>query len=132
METALIQSYLNSNNLRWAPSTLKSERARLNALPKSWHLKEPKSIYQALVDANRAPYSIKTSFIRMSAAYSWAYPNKLNPFRAFLRSHANLFKYAYQKKSLKISFEQARKVIAQLPVAEQLKARQLLASGMRY
>lgn len=133
MSNSSIEQYIQSNELRWSASTIKSERARLSNLPTSWMTAPPAAVYKQLTARDLSAYTIKTMFIRMSAFYSFLHPNESNPFKEFMRSHANLFKFAYKKRSVNVTFEQAAARIEQIAdERDRLKARQLLASGMRY
>lgn len=106
-----ISKYLEYHESAWAPTTMKSERSRLNVLAP--HLdKSPKDLHQWLKDQGKKPYTIKTTFIRLADLEKWA---KLEPkFQTYLETHQNRFKHAYQKEELEISYEDALSRISSL------------------
>jgi hypothetical protein len=134
--SGLIEEYLADFQLAWAPSTLKTERARLNALRAFLDL-EPKEAYLKL-SAKLRPYTLKVTFGRLANFEGWAiekgYLQGPNKFRAFYKSHANLFKHAYRREVVGITFDEARELILKELTDSQVRAKalDLLKTGMRF
>lgn len=124
----LIVPYLKAHESAWSPTTLKSERARLNGISGLYGL-SPLDLYTTLQSKGMKPYSIKTLFIRLAAMEKWG---KCEPkFQEFLKTHANRFKHAYQKQEIAISYEEAQARIQTLAEPYRTMATSLLASGLR-
>lgn len=88
-----IASYLKAHELAWAPSTLKSERARLNSVADIL-TNGPEAVYK-IKSAELKPYALKTLFIRLA---DFDEHQRLNiGFKAFMKENARLFKHAYVK-----------------------------------
>jgi integrase len=102
-----IEDYIASKQLAWSPSTLSSERSRLLKLAPHIEL-GPRALYDKLIE-DSAPYTVKTSFIRISALMEWM--NVENEFKDFMQSHARLFKHSYKREVLKLDYEEAFKRI---------------------
>lgn len=130
----LLNKYLESKVLSWAPSTLRSEKVRLAAALTALNELTPTQYYQKLVSEGLKPYTIKTIFIRLRKFLLEI--NELEKYKSyndFMSSHQRLFKYAYTKERVKITFEEALKRIDKIPsVTAKAKALQLLYSGMRF
>lgn len=124
-----VQQYIDSKALAWAPSTQRSELARLQkALPAL--STSPLASYQALKPLY-SPYSLKTLFIRLSELSEFVDKDKAK-YKEFIRSHANLFKNAYTRQKVKFTFEQALALIQEvLKGPEQQAAKLMLSSGLR-
>lgn len=132
---SLIEQYINSKRLAWAPTTLKTELSRLNA-----HIvridDSADKVYQDLADGGMKPYAIKTTFIRLGEFYAWLLDAGKrvgeNKFKVFLKANARLFKFAYVTEKLDIDYEEAVRRISWIKDASmQLAARQLLEGGLR-
>lgn len=124
-----VQQYINSKAHAWAPSTLRSELARLRkALP--FLRATPIDSYQAL-QAECSPYSLKTLFIRLGELERATYGT--DNYKQFMRSHANLFKNAYKPKKVAFTFKEALELLEQaLTGTPELQAAKLmLSSGLR-
>lgn len=126
----LIEDYIKAHENAWAPSTLKSERARLNAVADRVTSVAPLALYDELAAAGRSPYSIKTLFIRLADLYTWA--NLDNKWRRFVDENARLFKYAYKREQVNIDYTSAKARIAAIKDKEvRALAFDMLRSGMR-
>jgi integrase len=85
------------------------------------------------------PYSIKTTFVRLGQFHQWLMetdkipPVKLNPWKHFIKANALLFKYSYQTERLKITYEEAKKLVESIQEDHyRHAAQQLLEGGLRY
>jgi len=106
----LIESYLTAHTLAWAPTTLRSERARLNAvahlIPQgAAHLYEQKQ-------ATLKPYALKTLFIRL--ADFELHVNKPWGYRQFMQENARLFKHVYTREAINVSKDNISTLLSQL------------------
>lgn len=131
----IMSLYLESKTLAWAPTTMKSERHRLNAIIDAV-TGDPKVLWASLKD--HAPYSRLTIWTRVSDMWDWSREQGFqsgdkNPYRAFKKQNARLFKNAYRKQPAKITYQEAKSRIAQIQDPEsRAKAEQLLQGGLRY
>jgi site-specific recombinase XerD len=99
----------------------------------------PNALYMSLKQTHK-PYSVKTYFFRVGEFYQWLIEEghtpvliRKNPFKAFMKTNAKLFKYVYQKETLDVGYEEAIGRINRLSCGEtKKKAFELLATGMRY
>lgn len=127
-----IEEYIASQRLAWSDTTLKSESSRLLCIPAS--LRSPREVYDYLVAQGRAPYSIKTTFIRLAKMEQWALSRgKIgdDPYRVFIMEHRRLFKHAYQRIPVNVTFDEALVLIKRLPEDCQQQALTLLNTGLR-
>jgi integrase len=135
METKeLIKQYLEAHRLAWSSSTLKSEASRLHSL-RGWVKVDPALTFEQLSPKYK-PYTVKTMFVRMAKLWDWAIQEEKlsapNPYAKFLKTHRNLFKNAYKKERLDVTFEEARKLLESIRNdAARRKAEQMLTSGLR-
>lgn len=129
----LIELYLDSKTKAWAPSTQKSERSRLESLGEAL-FQGPDELYKSL--ESKAPYTIKTSFIRASAFFDWAVKRgylEANPYQTWMEENRRVFKNAYTAKLPQISYSEAKTRISTIPCkATRNKAMQLLHGGLRW
>lgn len=120
-----IEAYLKDHETAWAPSTLKSEAARLRSCPTD--LTDPEALYVAL--QSKAPYTIKTTFIRVVNLERWA---RVEPrFARWMEKHGRRFKHIYAKEEIKITYEEAVRRIEGLKGRARFHAIGLLRSGVR-
>ena len=130
----LVEKYLESKKNAWAPSTLKSERARLKIL-EGVNLEETSGgvLWNKLLAYD--PYSRCTAFTRVSQLFSWGIDQGLlsgpNPFAQFREENARLFRNNYIRTYPKESFEEAKRKIATLPSPYKEAALTILTSGLR-
>lgn len=137
----LINKYIEAHKLSWAESTLKSEKARLNALkdllqPSSIQ-EDPNALWQALKDRKMSAYTRVITWTRVSHFYYWClsegYLKGSNVYADFRKKNARLFKYTYKRQLPNISFSEARVKILQInnkSIRE--KALEFLSTGMRW
>lgn len=124
----LIPAYLEAKESAWAPTTYKSEKARLNAVAARLGL-APKALHKELEAEGVKPYSIKTLFIRIADLQRWA---KVAPtYQEYLASHKNRFKHVYQKEEIELTWEEALARIQTMEVPYSAMAQSLLATGLR-
>lgn len=137
-DSELVNEYIRSKGLAWARSSLKNERSRLN---KHGHKvnRDPKEVYEELKASGMCNHSIKTTYVRLGQFLQWLIENdkmspvKLNPWKNFLKTHALLFKHAYQVERLKITYDQAKAIVDSMSQDQYRKAaQQLLEGGLRY
>jgi integrase len=127
--TNLIEKYITAHSLAWAPTTLTSERARLNAVA-NLIASGPRALYDARHECMK-PYALKTLFIRLSdfethTGRNWGY-------RRFMKENARLFKHAYTKEAFNVSRDQITTLLLSIesqPVRELAVA--VLRNGLRY
>jgi integrase len=134
--SVLSDEYILSKRMAWARTSLKNERARLNA--HAWRVEqEPAQAYEELVKKMK-PYSIKTTFVRLGEFYQWMIENDKippakNKWKMFLDSHANLFKHAYQSERITINFNEAKmRILTIEDMGCRYASLQLLEGGLRY
>lgn len=125
-----INNYINSKQLAWAPSTLRSESARLHAA-----LDLIQAGAQALLEQGSIrykPYALKTLFIRAGELVEYVYPNLPNEFKMFLKRNARIFKNAYKPERLGVDYKQASQLVSYItdPTAKKL-ATIILKTGLR-
>lgn len=123
-----VQAYLKDHETAWAPSTLKSESARLRKLANIM-IKAPHDVYTILTNQGKKPYTIKTTFVRLVDLERWA---KLEPrFARYMEKHERRFKHLYQKEEVEISYEDAQRRIMELEGKSRQHALGLLQCGVR-
>jgi integrase len=135
----LVKEYIEAQKLRWSESTKRSEWYRLKNITLG-DLEDPQAYYEARRRVGRGPYTLKTEVVRIGEFYEWLREHGYiqlsktgNPWKEFLYSHAKLFKHAYEKETLDVTFEQAVDRIQLIEREDiRLKAMQLLTSGMRF
>ncbi len=122
-----IEAYLEFHKTAWAQSTLKSEQARLRRLFN--HMETPEALHTYLVEQGKAPYTIKTTFVRVCDMERWAsLPRK---FQEYMDRHGNRFKHVYSKEKVEVTYEEAIKRINQLEGRYRIMALGLLSTGAR-
>lgn len=121
-----VQAYIKDHETAWAPSTLKSELARLRRLNLSL---TPAEQYEQLMAQGKKPYTIKTTFIRICALESWA---KLEPkYQDWTDKHDRRFKHSYDKEEVRTTYEDAERIIMGIEGRARDHALGLLRSGVR-
>jgi hypothetical protein len=135
MNVELVEQYIASKKLAWARTSQKNELARLKKHGGKV-LEPPATVYLEL-SKQMKPYSVKTTFTRLGQFFEWLVDNDKiplakNPWKAFMKSHALLFKHAYQTERLTVTFTEAKERIEQIELPYRLAALQLLEGGMRY
>ena len=131
-----VNEYLSYNKYAWAPSTMKSEGYRLRSAEEYMSM-EANELYAYLVDQGRAPYTIKTTFTRLSSYCDWLIDNghmvKSNPYKEYMKRNAQIFRYSYKKKILSKSYDDAINLVRtkiSCPITRE-HAEFLLLSGLR-
>jgi integrase len=123
-----IDKYIEDHETAWSRTTLASEHSRLRALGGVLN-GSPDKVYQHLAALGKAPYTIKTTFIRICALEAWI--GKEKKFQDFMKKHGNRFKHAYKKEELDVTYEEAKERITSLPPAVREHAESLLRTGLR-
>lgn len=131
-----VAKYIESKKLAWAPTSIKSEWARLRSgievVNRLGSQATAAQVYEQLVSDGHKPYSIKTMFIRLAEFEEFVSGNSNNHFRQFLTINARLFKSVYQPKRLEITYLEAHKRISTIPNTDIREICQLmLRSGLR-
>lgn len=125
-----IDAYINSKKLAWSQATITSERSRLKTHAKALESDDASAVYQQLLDNGYKPYTIKTMFVRFSAYLQWSKKNDI--FGAFLEQNSRLFKSAYVKDKVPVTYGDVIKYIDSIQdgtVREHLRF--LIRSGVR-
>jgi integrase len=130
----LIKRYIEAHRLAWSETTAKSEASRLSSI-QGWIKEDPALAFETLSKKYK-PYTLKTTFIRISKFLDWAIENGLyqgpNNYSKFLKTHRNKLKHAYEKEQLNVTFQEARTLLANIKSDEvRRKAEQMLTSGLR-
>jgi integrase len=143
----LIEAYIRDHANAWAPTTLKSERARLRAASAFFSrgdLERPsiqyklglcEKIYAALL--GRKPYTIATTWSRVTNFYDWLIVQGKcpapNPFKEWRNKNRRLFKHVYKRRPAPVGFEEARRRIEAISDGTiRDKCLELLTNGLRY
>ena len=128
-----IDTYLEAMESRWAATTLKSERHRLNNV-RSLLDNGPENLYTNLI--HLAPYSRRTTWIRVVHYVDWLIEEKLydqvNDFKKYGKANRRLFNNSYRPNIPIISYDEAKIKVTQIPDKSlQEAALSLLKSGLR-
>lgn len=131
----LVDKYIEARSFAWSRSTQISERSRLRSVSELITL-TPQEAYSKLKQTHK-PYTIKTAFIRMGEFYQWLIDTGVkvgpNPFKAFTKDFASLFKNAYTKERLSVEYADAVSRINSIKNEQvRIKALELLATGCRW
>lgn len=132
----LVKEYIDSKRLAWARTSQKNELARLRKHGPDV-MNDPKEVYEKLKKTMK-PYSIKTTFVRLGQFLQWQIdtdkiPPMKNHWKVFLKTHALLFKHAYQSERLKITYDEAKALVDSITEDQyRYAAQQLLEGGLRY
>lgn len=131
----LINLYIADHSLSWAPSTLKSEKHRLYGVADL--LTGDAIQFWTHLEATQKPYGRVTTWTRVVDFWTWMLDNHHtqgdNPYAAFRRKNARLFKNTYQTKTPEITFEEAiRRIKCITKSGDRGLALQIIGSGERY
>lgn len=122
-----VEAYLNDHRGAWAATTYKTECARL--LPIANFISNPESLHAELLRKGSKPYTIKTTFVRIAHFERWLKQDL--GYETFLKKHQSKFRYAYQKKEIKMDYAEAKTRIETLEQPYKAMATDLLLSGLR-
>jgi len=126
----LINQYIEDKKFAWSPTTIKSERARLNSVI---HLLDGNPEHLWLNIQYLRPYSRLTLWTRTVDYWTFVKPNEVNPYETFRKKNSRLFKHVYQPKEVGLSFEEAVEAIKKISnTNDRTRAFQILSSGERY
>ena len=131
----IIRKYLDDYKMAWSETTMQSETHRLLKLSPLLETDDPAKVYGEIARSLK-PYTIKTVFVRLSSFYQWMIDQGLrtgpNIYKAWMKKHRNLFKHAYDKEELDVSYEEAEARIASITdKAARDAAYYMLRTGMR-
>lgn len=130
-----MNEYIESKEMAWAPTTLKSEGARLSAVAEALD-GDPGHLWKHMLNTNMAPYSRVTTWVRV--VHFWSYLQskgvvKSNPYKVFKDENARLFKNAYKHSKPEMTYEEAIKRIESLEdPAIKRRALEIIGSGARW
>lgn len=105
----MITKYIAAHEFAWTEATIKSESSRLKNVADLLY-RAPQVVYETLVDRDMAPYTIKTTMLRISHFRQWIDKDDV-AFTRFMKKHSQLFRNVYTKESLAIDFATALKRI---------------------
>lgn len=132
----LIDLYIESKQLAWALTTLRSEESRLHSVESALD-DNPLTLWKELGRRGLKPYSKATLWTRVVDFYDWCieegHRQGPNPYKTFRKKNAKQFKNVYQKQLPEIGFEEARRRIETIkdPTIRG-KALHLLSGGLRF
>lgn len=128
---AHIQKYIESKKLAWAPSTLRSEEARLSAVAAVLN-GDPGQLWQHLEDKGIKPYARVSTWIRVVSFWDFL-GHTTNPYKEFKEKNARLFKHTYVPKKPEMTYEEARKLVDSIQDQSiRRRALEILGSGARW
>lgn len=132
-----LNQYMAANANKWAPATLKSERARLIKLLPILNGR-PEVLWQ-YTSAHLAPYSAHTTWIRAAAFYQWLADNNQvvvetgGIYSRWMDTNRRLFKNTYRKETIPMTYDEAVRAVASLPDASiRRRAMEILGGSLRY
>src|SRR5258708_4624249 len=98
-----VSAYLKEQAQSWAPTTIKSETARMQGLNL-----DPALAYEKMLSLGRNMYTIKTAFIRYKHFCDFLLIRGIisgpNPYAIFLKQRARAFRNAYVPEHITLSF----------------------------
>lgn len=130
-----LESYFESKKFAWAPTTMKSQVARLNKVADLID-GNPESLW-AWLESNQAPYTRTITWTSVADFYAFliqiGVAGPSNVYSDWRKRNRRQFKHVYERKQPDISFEEAKRRIALIDDESiRAKAYELLGSGMRY
>ena len=129
MDKQTLQQYIESKKNAWSPSTQRSVHAKLR-VALEMVAEGPEALYTKGIQMY-APYSLKALFVQAGSFYAYCNPGAVNPFKAYLKTNAQLFKNCYVKEEVGITFEEAKASIEAMPSPARELAHFMLTSGLR-
>lgn len=128
--TEALNNYLSKKAYVWADSTKISASARLTKLLPILVSFKAEDLWDYMEDNDMKPYARVTTWIQViNFVDSFS---EVNPYKIFREEKSRFFKNAYQRKELKVSYEEARNRIMSIEDSGiRTKALTLLRSGMR-
>jgi len=126
-----IDAYIEANKNNWAALTPFTARSQLASVPDPVTT-SPQVMYDHLA-SRLAPYTRNIYWMRVAHYYAWAMPSKPNKFTQWAKQNRNLFKNAYKKEVLNVTFEEAEALIATIS-EDQVKREcfRMLYGGQRW
>lgn len=130
-----LEAFMLSKKHAWKPSTVKTQRAKLNAVK---HLigEDPSLLWDKLC-LTLSPYSRTKTFGVVSDFYDWLIETGVvsvpNIYKKWRDDNKLQFKNVYERKHPNMTMEEATKLIMQIEdESTRKKALELIGSGMRY
>lgn len=124
----MIEQYLESKKYAWSPSTIKTVRAKLNSTK---HLlnRKPEEAFEEL-SKKYSTYTTKQYLIILGGYDGWK--SNSDRFGRFVRDNKRLFRSAYKKRKVGLSYEEAARAISAIQDDETRRTCEfLLRSGLR-
>lgn len=130
MITDIAEKYLEAHRHSWAESTMRTERYRLTGILTLPSSASPEELWRSMQAAGWKPYTIKTAFVRLSAMERWS--RKDLGYDKFLREMRNRFKHSYERKDVRVTYEEAVSRIDQISCSKtKAMALDMLKTGVR-
>lgn len=125
-----VDSYLSAMTSIWAPSTMRSERARMRRLTPLLHL-PPEELWAEL-KRRYSPYAAQTAYTRVVRFYDWLNADAPNPYKKYRAAYPSAFRNLYQRSQPRLSFDEALARVEKISDKDSReKARELLTTGLR-
>jgi integrase len=118
--TIQVEAFLNKKKTAWSETTIKTCGAFLNKHGQLVAKGDPQSLWNALSSKGR--YTVQTYFVHAASFYEFLNPGAPNPFRAYREENLNAFKNAYKRKTVEVSYKEARKLIEAQPESDEKEA----------
>lgn len=135
MNEILVSKFFESKIYAWAPSTQKSQKARLNSV---LHLigKDPNEVWSWL-ESHQAPYTRTVTWGVITEFYDFLISigevTSENIYSKWRKANRRQFKHVYERKQPSFTFEEAKeKILSIKDEGIRKKALELLGSGMRW
>ncbi len=106
-----IEAYLDSKKNSWSESTMKSERARLAAIPLRL-LSSPEQLLLHFKNMGYAPYTINTMFIRAAQLSAFIGGEAAHLLSDYMRNNSRVFRGAYTARTVGASFDATLEAIS--------------------
>lgn len=130
----LVKAYIEDHRLAWSPTTLRSERYRLQGIQEILD-GDPHRLWQTL-ESRQRPYSRVTTWTRVVSFWDWlvreGHRTGPNPYQIFREKNARLFRYVYQTKTPTVSFSEAVERVGKLTGRARGLGLQMLGTGERF
>lgn len=98
----MVEKYLEEHKTLWTETTYRTVASKLRRIS-SIKFKDPKGLYDSLVDAEYGSYTIKMYLVLYANYYRWK--TKRSTYHDFLASQPHLFRNAYKEKTRRVTRE---------------------------
>jgi integrase len=127
-----ITKFLEKKKTAWSIVTIKNCSAFLNKYADKVAAGNAEELFNSLTEDKKGSYTIQTYFVHAANFYSFLFPTSPNPFSIYRKDNRNAFKNAYDKKTLKVTYEEVReKLESQIDSKEKAACLYLLRSAQR-